>query len=288
MCQDGNSGVWMVYSAPACGTFDAKWLTSECLSTTVVVSPYRQDRYYTQLIYPIGFPLSSSFIRCPDIDRCYDSASTTAGASGYEIFVDEAACDVTNYKHSLYTFEVDGPPDMSINSNKGPEYYYEGYSYLTDLNDGDIVLIRMISGAYLFDKTIDTTNDNIYGRCYVAYDNMKWKVDTVSGTNYNYFKNKQSGKFLCRDPTLIGGNSYKLIVSTSLSQDCHFESGYTSVYGDRGYTYLMLRIPSSGKKLCVDTDPLQADQCEETQNIVLKENCPAGDSGLVYFEKPVK
>ena len=139
-----------LYTWPACGFRSKYWLPTNCDGdlnvVTVYDSLYDYPRYYTSLRVFIEFgadPLDPPVLAnheywCPTIpNTCY--------GPGDEVSV-IPSCGLNSHQESLWTFEVNAAPDMTINGGSGPTKYYEGYSYLTDLSDGDIVVIRLISG----------------------------------------------------------------------------------------------------------------------------------------------
>ena len=141
-----NNFEWL-YTEPACG--NRYWLPTDCDGDLKVITVYNSliyPRYYTHLrvmhnpnLDPsVPFDVNDYRYYCPRIDdTCYDPL---------EDIVVTHQCGLNNYQNSLWTFEVNAPPDMTINDGLGPTKYYEGYSHLSDLSDGDVVVIRLISG----------------------------------------------------------------------------------------------------------------------------------------------
>ena len=151
VCGTPDASGFKLYTWGACGW--RQWLPTNCDEDLKVVTVYDSlfdyPRYYTQLrvfIDPNYDPfqqpvLSDHVYYCPTIpNTCYDPD---------EVEVIDT-CEMNSYDDSLWTFEVNAPPDMTINGGLGPTKYYEGYSYLTNLSDGDVVVIRLISGMLKF------------------------------------------------------------------------------------------------------------------------------------------
>eukprot|EP01084_Bolivina_argentea_P270972 460903_1 len=218
-------------------------------------------RYYTRLSVIADWTIAFQWlVYCPLMDGCWNID---------EIDVSNGACQVgstADNEDGLFTFEVNGEVDMSINNGNGPGYYYEGYGLLTDLRKANVVVaIRTISGAYL---VADSSTDQVYPRCTYGGDAMLWILDEDS-SGY-YFLN-------VKKKTYLSYSDHYLSHTGSLNSNSYF-SAPTFSFSDRYYTRLMIH-----DAICIDTSPAD-DQCDSTQRLEITKDC-FDYTGGVIFEK---